>query len=453
MTRLLSLSIAVALLAASAHAQSSVTALLDRAAQLRNAGKPDQALVLLEGAGSSVDSPRLEAELALTLLAVDRPSEAIPRLKNALAMPSHPWLDEHRSALKVALRIAEARLARIEVTTHVIGAEVKVNGLAVGRTPLPGPLEVAEGTAVVVVTAEGFVGATLEVDVRGGGLRTVEVTLDPVPCEERGKERMDTGACCWPGQRFDLASNACTGAPKCPEGFETKAGGCSVPGAAPKKEDPAPTAKEESTRLTGFRMGLRGHMVRFFSGQSARFDAPAIDDRASKGHGFGAQLEVGYRLHRFVSVNVIGSFSLFDLGTRLSEADGAGGTIDVNPFMFTYDAGVLARLHTNKERRLGALDFQLALGFVPFSFFEFHVMRTGADGRMHDRSLLKAFRYPAQLALAVHTDRKLSFDFFGEVSLLTPRSFCGPGGSACLGRDALANEVTWSLGAGLSLLY
>lgn len=436
------------------EAQSSANALLERAAQLRNAGKPDQALVLLEGGGPSLASPRYEAELALTHLALDRPSEALPRLRKVLAMPSDPWLDAHRAALRVALQIAETRLARIEVTVNAIGAEVLVNGLLVGRTPLPGPIEVAEGKATILVKAEGFVSTTEEVAIRGGGLQTVEVTLEPMPCDVAGMERTDTGGCCWPGQRFEPEARTCTGKPQCAEGFVPNGEACvAANGENAPKDGQVPA---DPTKLTGFRMGLRGHSVRYFSGTSDRFGVEALNDGASKGHGFGGQLELGYRVHRFASINFITSFSVFDVGTRIREIYQGAPTpmiVDVEPRTFTYDAGFMARLHTNSRRGLGAVDFQIGLGFVPLSIAEFHVVRTGPDGRTHDRSVVRAFRYPAQIALAIFTDHRLSIDFFGEISLLTARSFCGPGGANCRGKPSLSNEGTWSLGAGLSFLH
>ncbi|MFO0648594.1 MAG: PEGA domain-containing protein [Polyangiales bacterium] len=83
---------------------------------------------------------------------------------------------------EVSVELQHTR-ASITVTTDRAGAEVRVDGRPVARTPLAQPVEVDEGSHRVEVSLPGYDTVTQSVDARGDGAR-VEATLrwsDPVP--------------------------------------------------------------------------------------------------------------------------------------------------------------------------------------------------------------------------------------------------------------------------------
>lgn len=89
------------------------------------------------------------------------------------------------ASAEVPVRL-ERRTASLAVRYALRGAEVRVDGVPVGSTPLREPLTVAEGRHRVELRHPGYESVVVEVEARGGGAQ-VEATprwLDPVPREQ-----------------------------------------------------------------------------------------------------------------------------------------------------------------------------------------------------------------------------------------------------------------------------
>jgi tetratricopeptide (TPR) repeat protein len=84
---------------------------------------------------------------------------------------------EEIAAVDAAVLELQEYLGLIVVITDVAGAEVTVDGTAVGTTPLTGPLTVQVGRHVVTVTAEGYAPSQSEVSVAAGESARVEPEL------------------------------------------------------------------------------------------------------------------------------------------------------------------------------------------------------------------------------------------------------------------------------------
>jgi tetratricopeptide (TPR) repeat protein len=84
---------------------------------------------------------------------------------------------EEIAAVEAAVLELQEYLGLIVIITDVAGAEVTVDGTAVGTTPLTGPLTVQVGRHVVTVTAEGYAPSQSEVTVAAGEAARVEPEL------------------------------------------------------------------------------------------------------------------------------------------------------------------------------------------------------------------------------------------------------------------------------------
>jgi hypothetical protein len=87
--------------------------------------------------------------------------------------------DQRRRA-EATLEDLRKRVARVAVTTDVDGAEVAVDDLVVGTTPLTSPLVVSEGRRKIVATKPGYATASRNVDVAGNDATEVALHLEPL---------------------------------------------------------------------------------------------------------------------------------------------------------------------------------------------------------------------------------------------------------------------------------
>jgi PEGA domain len=159
--------------------QSSVPALMEQGVRQRKAGDDRGARDSFQRAWQLGRSPEALAQLALAEQALGRWVDARTHLLAALEAETHPWIVAHRPILMAALTETASHLGRLDVVCNVSGAELRLDGLLVGRTPLADQLIVNAGQSVLNVSAPGYfdVARTVQVDV--GGLARVDVTLTP----------------------------------------------------------------------------------------------------------------------------------------------------------------------------------------------------------------------------------------------------------------------------------
>ncbi len=179
------------LLARPALAQSPVDAgastesarsFIERGVQLRKAGADREALAAFERARALEDSAEVLAQIALAEQALGRWVEAEEHLARALNLPGEDaWISKHRPSLETALREVQARLGMLEVSCNVAGAELRLDGRALGHTPLAQPVRLMAGESVIQISAPGYFEVTRLVQVDAGNLSRVEVVLIPRP--------------------------------------------------------------------------------------------------------------------------------------------------------------------------------------------------------------------------------------------------------------------------------
>jgi hypothetical protein len=156
-------------------------ALIQQANELRRQGRDQRALPLLQQAYELARTPRTAAQLGLAELALGYWVEAEDHLSQALnPVAHHPWVDKNRAVLEGSLKSARSHLAELTIDGRPDGAEVRLNGKAIGTTPLPGAVKVSEGRAEIELRRAGHATATRTLTVAGGSAERVSIELVPV---------------------------------------------------------------------------------------------------------------------------------------------------------------------------------------------------------------------------------------------------------------------------------
>jgi hypothetical protein len=143
-------------IAGTARAQAADPSPADEGVELRRTGRDAEALAVFQRALAIDGSPRTRAQVALAEQALGFWVDAERDLSAALASGGAPWFVQHQSTLESALKAIRARLATLDVESNVPGAELWLNGSAVGELPLASPLRVVAGIVDVEVRAPGF---------------------------------------------------------------------------------------------------------------------------------------------------------------------------------------------------------------------------------------------------------------------------------------------------------
>lgn len=153
--------IAAMLLAAggspSAPDQKRADDLIGQGNELRRRGDNHGALEYFRQAHDLAPTPKTAAQLGLAEQATGRWADAEGHLTEALRDPKNPWVNKNRQILKDSLEDVHPRVSRLDIVGDPEGAEILVNGRAVGVLPLAAPIPVNAGSNDVEVRAEGFV--------------------------------------------------------------------------------------------------------------------------------------------------------------------------------------------------------------------------------------------------------------------------------------------------------
>ncbi len=165
---------------AAAAPLSEEEALLQKGADLREAGDEVHAVLELQKAYDLNRAPKAAAQLGLSEWALGRWAEAEAHVTEALRATSDPYLRDRqrRQVLEQALRTIRTHLGSVEISGEPEGAEVIVAGRVVGKLPLIGPVRVATGQVDVEVAADGYEPATRTVQIAAGQYQRVLMRLE-----------------------------------------------------------------------------------------------------------------------------------------------------------------------------------------------------------------------------------------------------------------------------------
>lgn len=174
-------------LAPRAHAQDSAAQKAEaserfqRGLSLFQAGNLNAALVEFERAYEVMPHPTVLYNVGLVSALLDKPVEAEAALDKLVAAPGN-LSTERLIKAKDTLSDMKKRVGEIELTT-LSGAQIEVDGVVVGTSPLKGPLRVSTGTHVVGALAPGHAPVRKSVSVTSGQKSTLK--LEPPVIEGR----------------------------------------------------------------------------------------------------------------------------------------------------------------------------------------------------------------------------------------------------------------------------
>lgn len=162
-----------------AWAADAEDALIHRGIELRKQGNDRAALDEMQQAYAIKHAPRAAAQLGFTEQALGLWPEAEEHVHEALASTGDAWVRKNRTTIEAALATIREHVGRVQVDGGEPGAQVTVNGRAVGSMPLPDSVPVNAGPVDVEMRAAGYAPALKTVNVAAGELTRVSFTLQP----------------------------------------------------------------------------------------------------------------------------------------------------------------------------------------------------------------------------------------------------------------------------------
>jgi tetratricopeptide (TPR) repeat protein len=166
-------------------AKSQAQALLREGTRLYRKGQYQEALERFTGAYALFPSPKLHFNIAQANRELGRPVEALAAFERFLGDPAgspRPVTDEaRRSAADL-----RAQLGQLQVECDTAGADILLDGAAVGRTPQLRPIWCTPGNRTLSLQRQGFVPFEETVVVQPGSIHTLRASLrrlklDPDP--------------------------------------------------------------------------------------------------------------------------------------------------------------------------------------------------------------------------------------------------------------------------------
>lgn len=166
-----------------ARADDDAETLIARGVELREKGRDEEALVLFKKAFAQTPSPRARAQVALAEQALGMWVAAETDLVAALAAEADPWIAKNRAALDGALGVIRRHIGSLEVR-GADGAEILVDGVAVGVAVPGASFRVEAGRRTIEVRSKGHHATTRAVEVPAGGVARETVSLVAVSTDD-----------------------------------------------------------------------------------------------------------------------------------------------------------------------------------------------------------------------------------------------------------------------------
>lgn len=176
--------------------------LIARGIALRKAGEDARALEVFQRAETlAPDSTRVRVHLAAAHQALGQWEEADHYLTLALQDANDPYVQKHQSILASARRTIDTHMASLHIIGGPRGAQVRLNGRALGALPLQGPVRVQAGIYMLEAELPGHYPVTRSVALAGGSLVREQITLTPMDRDDlmsaSGNGARDTSEARW----------------------------------------------------------------------------------------------------------------------------------------------------------------------------------------------------------------------------------------------------------------
>jgi len=118
-------------------------------------------------------------DIGQAYVAMDQPVFAVKMFKKYLVEGGKQVPASRRKEVETTIAAQQRRIASVTVRASLDGVVVRVDGLVVGKTPLPAPLELGAGPHFLAASAEGFRPWDIPLDLAGGERRDLEIRLEP----------------------------------------------------------------------------------------------------------------------------------------------------------------------------------------------------------------------------------------------------------------------------------
>lgn len=113
-------------------------------------------------------------------IVLGRPVEAVEALERYLADGAGSVAPDRQAEVQAEIEEQRARIGMVAVTTQPVNAELRVDGLVVGKTPLARPIAVAAGSHAIEARRSGYLSQLQRFEVTGGTRIELVLMLDPV---------------------------------------------------------------------------------------------------------------------------------------------------------------------------------------------------------------------------------------------------------------------------------
>lgn len=165
--------------AQNAEAPQEASRHFERGYQLAQEGNLEAAIVEFEQAYALKPHPLALYNLGQAYAASGRAVQAVATLRRYLteAEPS----DGHRAQANAMIEHQRQRVGELVLQVSPAGAEISVDGVAIGTAPLRNPIELTAGTHGVLVSLSGHEAQVERVLVIGKQRVTAAITLSPTP--------------------------------------------------------------------------------------------------------------------------------------------------------------------------------------------------------------------------------------------------------------------------------
>lgn len=161
-----------------------------RAIELFNEGSYDASLLEFRRSYQLAPSYKILYNVALVNVQLNDYAQALDYFERYLEEGGSDVPELRTAEVKAEIERLSARVAKVHVTANVTGAQVSVDDLFIGNTPLQKPLRVNAGRRKVTVAAKGRVPINRVVELAGGDSISLEFDLRPPGVETRETTRI-----------------------------------------------------------------------------------------------------------------------------------------------------------------------------------------------------------------------------------------------------------------------
>jgi PEGA domain len=152
--------------------------LFERSKPLQDARRCDQAEKILLQAWSLQHSPDVAANLGMCQASMKKYRDAAEHLSFALHHIMAGATAEQRDKVGAALDLVEREVATVRLDVEPEGAEIRVDGVAIGQSPLAGDLFLDPGDHRVSVSRTGYDGRTETIAATKGERQPLAIRLE-----------------------------------------------------------------------------------------------------------------------------------------------------------------------------------------------------------------------------------------------------------------------------------